>query len=241
VQIRNGRTEPFSFVLDSKPHGLVPPIHALLPVERMDTSIVGPAYYMPHQYEREIQSLEYNGWQLQSPDVPTAPAGWSDENFRFIDTADALQEFVAHLQQKIEDGDVREIAVDLEAHSVRSFQGLTCLMQISTRDVDVIIDVLKLRVESRALLGVFVDPRVVKVMHGAECDVLWLQRDLHIYIVNLFDTFQVSCEELTSCCNTRRILTASWVLLQAAKLMRYPALSLAHLLKVRCLTHKPVK
>ena len=35
--------------------------------------------------------------------------------------------------------------VDLEHHQFRSFQGFTCLMQISTRKEDFIIDTLELR------------------------------------------------------------------------------------------------
>ena len=35
--------------------------------------------------------------------------------------------------------------VDLEHNQYRSFQGLTCLMQISTRTEDFIVDTLKLR------------------------------------------------------------------------------------------------
>ena len=38
-----------------------------------------------------------------------------------------------------------EIAIDLEHHSYRSFLGFTCLMQISTRKADFIVDTLELR------------------------------------------------------------------------------------------------
>lgn len=30
------------------------------------------------------------------------------------------------------------------------------------------------------------------MFHGADNDILWLQRDFHIYVVNLFDTAKVS-------------------------------------------------
>jgi len=32
-------------------------------------------------------------------------------------------------------------------------------------------------------------------MHGADHDVLWLQRDFGLYLVNLFDTGQARCEK----------------------------------------------
>eukprot|EP01047_Picozoa_sp_COSAG01_P090396 COSAG01_NODE_22254_length_864_cov_1.193464_1_plen_92_part_00 len=44
------------------------------------------------------------------------------------------------------------------------------------------------------LLPVFSDPAVVKVLHGADSDIVWLQRDFGLYIVNLFDTGQVCCQ-----------------------------------------------
>lgn len=33
--------------------------------------------------------------------------------------------------------------------------------------------------------------RIVQVLHGADSDIAWLQRDFGLYIVNLFDTGQV--------------------------------------------------
>lgn len=37
---------------------------------------------------------------------------------------------------------------------------------------------------------IFADPRVIKVFHGANMDIKWLQRDFGIYVVNLFDTYK---------------------------------------------------
>lgn len=34
---------------------------------------------------------------------------------------------------------------------------------------------------------------VSQVMHGSGSDVLWLQRDFHVYLVNVFDT-AVACQ-----------------------------------------------
>ena len=44
-----------------------------------------------------------------------------------------------------------------------------------------------------ALAGVFADPGTLKVLHGADSDVVWLQRDFGLFLVNMFDTGQVSC------------------------------------------------
>lgn len=84
------------------------------------------------------------------------------------------------------------IAVDLEHHSYRSYSGFLCLMQISTREEDFIVDTLALREELEDLNEVFTDPKIVKVFHGADSDIVWLQQDFNIYVVNLFDTYHAS-------------------------------------------------
>jgi exosome complex exonuclease RRP6 len=56
-----------------------------------------------------------------------------------------------------------EIAVDLEHHSYRSYGGFLCLMQISTREADWVIDTLALREELTELNEIFADPKIIKV------------------------------------------------------------------------------
>ncbi|ODQ67848.1 hypothetical protein NADFUDRAFT_80988 [Nadsonia fulvescens var. elongata DSM 6958] len=85
-----------------------------------------------------------------------------------------------------------EIAVDLEHHDYRTFSGFVCLMQVSNRDEDWIVDTLELRTELEVLNQVFTDPKIIKVFHGAYMDIIWLQRDFGLYVVNLFDTFHAS-------------------------------------------------
>lgn len=60
-----------------------------------------------------------------------------------------------------------ELAVDLEHHSYRSYSGFLCLMQISSREEDWIIDTLALREELAELNEVFTDPKIVKVNGNA--------------------------------------------------------------------------
>ena len=91
--------------------------------------------------------------------------------------------------------EAREIAVDLEHHDTRSYVGIVSLMQISTRENDWIVDTLKpWREELQVLNEVFADPSIVKVFHGAAMDIIWLQRDLGLYVVGLFDTFHAASE-----------------------------------------------
>lgn len=118
---------------------------------------------------------------------PVKPADLEDTPFTLVDDHKGLMELAKKLKS------VTEFAVDLEHNQYRSFQGLTCLMQISTRTEDFIVDTLKLRIYIGLYLQEpFKDPTKRKVMHGADRDIMWLQRDFHIYVCNLFDTGQAS-------------------------------------------------
>ena len=108
---------------------------------------------------------------------------FKNTDFKYIDTAEELENLASKLAS------VRLVAIDLENHSLHSYQGFLCLMQISTRTEDFIVDCLALREEIGPVLGpMFADEKIVKVMHGARSDIVWLQRDHGIYLVNLFDT-----------------------------------------------------
>ncbi|RDX95637.1 Protein RRP6-like 2, partial [Mucuna pruriens] len=119
--------------------------------------------------------------------VPVKPLSMESTPFKLVEEVKDLKQLAAKLRS------VNEFAVDLEHNQYRSFQGLTCLMQISTRTEDFVVDTLKLRIHIGPYLReVFKDPAKRKVMHGADRDIVWLQRDFGIYICNLFDTHQAS-------------------------------------------------
>ena len=89
--------------------------------------------------------------------------------FTLVETEEQL----AELKEVLEES--KEIAIDLEHHDHRSYLGFTCLMQISTREQDFIVDTIALKkLIGDALRGVFDDPSIVKVLHGADRDVEWL-------------------------------------------------------------------
>lgn len=133
---------------------------------------------------------------------PCPPKAFEDTPFTWVATPEDLARLVQKLWQ------VSEIAVDLEHHSYRSYYGFVCLMQISTREEDFIIDALALREELEDLDVIFVDPTIIKVrtfhlhlndlliplqvFHGADSDIVWLQENFNIYVVNLFDTYRAS-------------------------------------------------
>lgn len=135
---------------------------------------------------------------------PLFPKAIADTPLIEIDTLEQLVELVEELRH------CKEFAVDVEHHSYRSFMGITCLIQISTKDKDYIIDTLALRDTICLLNEVFTKPSIVKIFHGSDNDIAWLQRDLSLYVVNMFDTYQ------------------------AAKMLEYSALSLAFLLRKFC-------
>ena len=65
-------------------------------------------------------------------------------------------------------------------------------MQISSRTHDYIVDTLSLREELWKLNKVTTNSKIVKIFHGGQADILWLQKDFGVYIVNMFDTFYAS-------------------------------------------------
>lgn len=119
------------------------------------------------------------------PNSPTVST--QEQPFKWVDTKAELEDLLNHLKEDR----VKEIAIDLEHHNYRTFQGITCLMQLSTRWGDWIIDTLSDQVRENAemLNVVMTDVNKIKILHGADHDILWLQRDLGVYIVNLFDTY----------------------------------------------------
>lgn len=139
-----------------------------------------------HPYEAEILNLKYPARTYENHDpipyqpIEKAPAVW-------VDTFEGVLEMLEELKQ------AEEIAVDLEHHDTRSYHGLLSLMQISTREKDWVIDTLRpWRHKLEVLNEVFADPKILKVFHGAFMDIIWLQRDLGLYIVGLFDTYHAS-------------------------------------------------
>ncbi|KAL5501535.1 RRP6 [Sanghuangporus vaninii] len=140
---------------------------------------------LAHPYLFEIKHISYPRHMFEHRES-TSPLSFENTPFTWIDTKGGLESLLDKLRR------VQEIAIDLEHHSYRSFSGFVCLMQISTREEDFIVDTLALREELEDLNEIFTDPKVVKVLHGADSDVVWLQQDFNIYIVNLFDTYHAS-------------------------------------------------
>uniref|UniRef100_A0A8C5D598 Exosome complex component 10 n=1 Tax=Gouania willdenowi TaxID=441366 RepID=A0A8C5D598_GOUWI len=185
IFIKPNAIKPLPSLREERPEDLdVPPALADFIHQQRTQEQVDDMFAHPYQYELDHLSMpERLVLKTQEPQMYKPMA----ETNLFIITA--LEDLV-DLNEKL--CKLPEFAVDLEHHSYRSFLGLTCLMQISTRDEDFIIDTLELRSEMYVLNEAFTDPSIVKVFHGADSDIEWLQRDLGLYVVNLFDTHQAS-------------------------------------------------
>ncbi|CAA9962130.1 Exosome complex exonuclease Rrp [Pyrenophora teres f. maculata] len=193
----NNETGGFRPLLTSKPHAKIPLEECLKTFKDRR----GWEQY-PHPYQTEIEQYEYPS-ALYETTEPQQYAPFNSTTATLVDTPEALAAMLAELKT------AKEIAIDLEHHDNRTYIGMVCLMQISTRDKDWIVDTLKpWRRKLECLNEVFADPSILKVLHGAFMDIIWLQRDLGLYIVGLFDTFH------------------------AARALGYQAASLAYLLEL---------
>ncbi|XP_074655817.1 exosome complex component 10-like [Tubulanus polymorphus] len=202
----DNRNVPFVPRLKTKPNALKSLTESLLikdvcDLDVNDVDFEYKSFLNPYQFELENFKPTAQQLQLEEPQFPSSV---EETQFTYVETEAKLKELCEHLKTQT------EIAIDLEAHTYRSYQGLTCLMQISTRNEDWVVDTLALRSEMHLLNDVFTDPKIVKVLHGADSDVIWLQRDFGLYLVNMFDTGQ------------------------ASRLLGFPRHSLAYLLQYFC-------
>ncbi|KAK1705060.1 exonuclease [Colletotrichum lupini] len=171
-------------LITEKPHATVPLEKSLITSETEE----GFVQYK-HPYEAEILEAKYpDRVYEQAEPIPWQPVEGTEAIY--VDTYEGVLKMLKDLKK------AKEIAVDLEHHDFRTYVGLTSLMQISTREQDWIVDTLKpWRQQLQVLNEVFADPSIIKVFHGPFMDMVWLQRDLGLYVNGLFDTGS-ACEAL---------------------------------------------
>ncbi|RHZ61890.1 hypothetical protein Glove_345g5 [Diversispora epigaea] len=162
---------PFVPKLPDKPNSRVP----------LDIEGIKEGKCNPHPYHYEITNIIYPSGIFEYKE-PIEYLPIQSTSYTWVDKLDELLDMCRKLENS------QEIAVDLEHHSYRSYLGFTCLMQISTREEDFIVDVLELRSRLHLLNKSFTNPNILKVLHGADYDIIWLQKDFGVYVVNLFDT-----------------------------------------------------
>ncbi|KAF8558300.1 hypothetical protein OG21DRAFT_1230212 [Imleria badia] len=191
---------------------------------------------MLHPYYYELTHPSYPDHVFSPPvkpslpsslDIPSSGATTASHPLTFVTTPKAFLSMANSISS------ATELAVDLEHHSYRSYRGFLAIMQISTRQEDFVVDLLVPEVREglrqakgksvgesedermaseagQIIARVFADPSIIKVFHGAESDIVWLQQGFNIFVVGLFDTFH------------------------ASKLLEFPKHSLAHLLETYC-------
>jgi len=204
---------PFIPKLRAKPNALVPlqltlalaePATAESPMTPGGSNRPLPHNWYSNPYEHEIAAFKPSESELSAPPVKRPYPALHLTPCHWVDTEAALQQLGLKLSL------CTEFALAIQHHVYRSYKGFVCLLQISTREESFLVDTLEVRSGLYMLNEVFTNPRITKLMHGSDSDVLWLQRDFGIYLVGLFD------------------------LGQAARVLELPSFSRSHLLHRFC-------
>jgi ribonuclease D len=104
------------------------------------------------------------------------------EAYRWIESEQAFGAVCANLAGE------REFALDTESDGFHHYFDKLCLLQISTRKKNFIIDALAVG-SLEPLRPVLEDPGIVKVLHAAEQDLMYFRRDHDLKLSGLFDTY----------------------------------------------------
>jgi len=84
-------------------------------------------------------------------------------------------------------GAEKELSVDLEADSLHNFQDRVCLIQVSTKDTDWVLDP-SANMDLSGFWNILEDARIRKIFHDADFDLRSLNRDYNLKVKNLFDS-----------------------------------------------------
>ncbi len=125
VDIDNSRGSPFVPKIIEKYHKKTPYERKLMDASDIsETDMATISFYYPHPYLYELQTLAYPSFLLSDPSNLKPQFPDPLRKFQYVDNKEQLFSLIRELAL------VQEFAIDLEHHSVRSFQGLTCLMQV---------------------------------------------------------------------------------------------------------------
>jgi ribonuclease D len=103
----------------------------------------------------------------------------------WVNTKQLLQKMMEDLVTQ------NRVAVDTESNSLHAFREQVCLIQISSMNADYLIDPLELK-DLSLIAPIFSTPKIEKVFHAAEYDLVCLRRDFNFSFANLFDTMQAA-------------------------------------------------
>lgn len=102
--------------------------------------------------------------------------------YSYLDVPEAVEGWFAGIEGE------PAVAVDLEADSLHSYREKVCLVQVSTRGANAVLDPLACRDALAPLGRLLENPSVQKVVHGGDYDVRLLKKDFGLRPRNLFDT-----------------------------------------------------
>lgn len=103
----------------------------------------------------------------------------------WVDKPNVFNQMIAELSAQ------PRIAVDTESNSLHAYRERVCLIQFSTPKYDYVLDPFALA-DLGALSPIFKNPKIEKIFHAAEYDLICLKRDFGFKFVKLFDTMQAS-------------------------------------------------
>jgi len=103
----------------------------------------------------------------------------------WVDNKNALKQLTEDLSAQ------PRIAVDTESNSLHAYRERVCLIQFSTPKKDYVLDPLALH-DISSLAPIFDDPKIEKIFHAAEYDLICLKRDFGFKFAYLFDTMQAA-------------------------------------------------
>ncbi|CAK1554205.1 unnamed protein product [Leptosia nina] len=164
-------------------------------------------------YTEDIEKCPLPDNFLAAEETVQWPRSLAETPLIFIDRLEPLELMLSDINQ------VTEIAVDLEHNYLRSYLGMTCLIQISTKHKDYIIDALALREHLHKLNEPFTNSKILKIFHGASNDILWLQRDFSVFVVCMVDTYFAS-KALRLARNSYEYILKKYCDIQAMKHLR---------------------
>ena len=103
----------------------------------------------------------------------------------WVDTPQAVIKMVENLASQL------RVAVDTESNSLHAYREQVCLIQFTSLKTDYLVDPLK--VSDLSKFGpIFENPKIEKIFHAAEYDLICLRRDFGFTFANLFDTMQAA-------------------------------------------------
>ncbi len=82
---------------------------------------------------------------------------------------------------------VDRVAIDMESDSFYVYHEKVCLLQLTAFGEDFVIDPLSVK-DMSPLAAMFRNPKIEKIFHAGEYDIVCLKRDYGFKIINIFDT-----------------------------------------------------